>query len=76
MLCQEANLWDGKGPLDWQKLVAPNMETFSPMAALDFTFQPRFKSLSKACVATEESSTPTESDSCAGLHKYAKLSII
>lgn len=26
---QEAKLWDGTAPLDWQKLVAPNMETFS-----------------------------------------------
>eukprot|EP00438_Fugacium_kawagutii_P006553 Skav207713 [mRNA] locus=scaffold1347:106699:107531:+ [translate_table: standard] len=28
-LLQDAKLWDGTGPLDWQKLVAPNMETFS-----------------------------------------------
>ena len=26
---QEEKLWDGTAPLDWQKLVAPNMETFS-----------------------------------------------
>lgn len=28
-LLKEAKLWDGTAPLDWQKLVAPNMETFS-----------------------------------------------
>lgn len=70
-VCQEAKLWDGKGPLDWQKLVAPDMETFSSLAELDFTFQPRFESLSRAC---NDSSTPIiDLDSCAGLQGYAVL---
>eukprot|EP00434_Breviolum_minutum_P028744 symbB.v1.2.025430.t1/scaffold2465.1/size78641/6 len=28
-LLQEAKLWDGNGALDWQKVVAPDMQTFS-----------------------------------------------
>ncbi|CAK9055463.1 unnamed protein product [Durusdinium trenchii] len=28
-LLQEAKLWNGRGQLDWQKAVSPNMETFS-----------------------------------------------
>jgi len=26
---EEAKLWDGNGALDWQKVVAPDMQTFS-----------------------------------------------
>ena len=31
---EEAKLWDGNGALDWQKVVAPDMQTFSGLVAM------------------------------------------
>ena len=45
---QEAKLWDGTAPLDWQKLVAPNMETFSGWDFSHF-FQVDLELLSTCC---------------------------